>query len=58
MKNNAVSSLFEDIHSPKMSDLCGSLINDHNLEVHWEKGDQLVLDFAREDFYENERKVA
>ena len=43
----------------KMSDLGGSLINEYDLEVHWEKGDQLVLDFGPDDFFENEeRKVA
>jgi len=47
------NTLFEDLHNPKMSDLCGSLINDNDLQVHWEPGDQLVLDFEPYDFCEN-----
>lgn len=57
MKNNNLaldtSPLFEDIHNPKMADLCGSLINEHDLQVRWEAGDQLVLDFEPDGFCEN-----
>jgi len=53
MFDDNTATLFDDIHNPKMSDLCGSLIEEHDLKVHWEKGDQLVLDFSPEDFCEN-----
>lgn len=47
-------NVFDELKAgDKMSDLCGSIINDNSLDVHWEKGDQLVLDFEPYGFCEN-----
>jgi len=48
------SNLIDELDAgPKMGDLCGSIINDNNLDVRWEKGDQLVLNFYPKNFCEN-----